>query len=303
MIIIYGGIQPDGLVLAVHKFTIDTSKKNRSIVDPRLTTRMPIIPSTVPPMRGTVGPVSKWGPYDKNRPWTKWEHEMSKERATKIAAEPEIDLTLHHWARRTFNFDAFRRPNSVNTLDVTKEVTAQTNEWQFEQKSTDSASLKTTMFTTSPAIQLEQTTSSLFGAERTRVHENESSSSAIRLPNFKNSKIEGNPQEFLFNVEADDYQQNFLSTENPQAPLEQPAQTPSNYFKVLLAPSPESPEMREPVDKTNVENRITPATFTPIPSKHAQIAASANETLSLEQLLFNALDKLAKSYNHTENMV
>ena len=39
MVIIYGGIQPSGLVLSVHKITVDTSKTNRPVVDPLLTTQ------------------------------------------------------------------------------------------------------------------------------------------------------------------------------------------------------------------------------------------------------------------------
>ena len=44
MVIIYGGIQPDGLVLSIHTVTIDTSKRNRSTVLPGVTTLRPTFP-------------------------------------------------------------------------------------------------------------------------------------------------------------------------------------------------------------------------------------------------------------------
>ena len=44
MVIIYGGIQPDGLVLSIHTVTIDPSKRNRSTVLPGVTTLRPTFP-------------------------------------------------------------------------------------------------------------------------------------------------------------------------------------------------------------------------------------------------------------------
>jgi hypothetical protein len=67
MIIIYGGIQPDGLVLSVHKITVDTSKNHTRRVVFSSTAR-PTWPPSPPPIRGPMRPISKWGPYDRYKP-------------------------------------------------------------------------------------------------------------------------------------------------------------------------------------------------------------------------------------------
>ena len=66
MIIIYGGIQPDGLVLSVHKITINTTalnaKRNKSAVSTTTTT----IPVPTPPrIRGKFIPLNKWASHER----------------------------------------------------------------------------------------------------------------------------------------------------------------------------------------------------------------------------------------------
>ena len=76
MIIIYGGIQPDGLVLSKHKVLINTtalnSKRSRNQTSATSTTTgRPLTQAKqvthFPGMRGRFLPVDKWGPHDFDR--------------------------------------------------------------------------------------------------------------------------------------------------------------------------------------------------------------------------------------------
>lgn len=94
MIIIYGGIQPRGLVLSTHKFIIDTSK-NQTVKNPTATTLRPTWPPTPPPIRGTVPPLNKWGIYDHTQ----------KPPETNTADLETIDQIVQQWAKDAFQFE------------------------------------------------------------------------------------------------------------------------------------------------------------------------------------------------------
>ena len=111
MVIIYGGIQPDGLVLSIHTVTIDTSKRNRSTVLPGLITPRPTFPPTPPPIRGTVPPLSKWAPYDQANP-------RRSSLSPPLDSPTQSDARLRDWANRMFQF----RVNE-DALDVTTHKT------------------------------------------------------------------------------------------------------------------------------------------------------------------------------------
>lgn len=100
MVIIYGGIQPHGLVLSKHTITIDTSK-NGIIADPRLTTQRPTLPPSPPPIRGTVPPLSKWGIYD--RPTKHPPPPSAKPSQDELE---ELNELVEKWAKNTFQFGA-----------------------------------------------------------------------------------------------------------------------------------------------------------------------------------------------------
>jgi len=74
MVLIYGGIQPDGLVLTVKRFTVNTVTKE--VVDPRIPTTRKPLPPTPPPIRGPFVPLNKWGPHDRYRPRRRLRHGM-----------------------------------------------------------------------------------------------------------------------------------------------------------------------------------------------------------------------------------
>ena len=99
MLIIYGGIQPDGLVLSVHKFTVDTSKIGKPVVDPLMTTLPPTTYSTPKPIRGTVRPLSKWGPYDRYKP-RNHHNQHSKMTTNMVAFNDEQDKIIENWLRK-----------------------------------------------------------------------------------------------------------------------------------------------------------------------------------------------------------
>ena len=108
MVIIYGGIQPDGLVLSIHTVTIDTSKRNRSTVLPGLITPRPTFPPTPPPIRGTVPPLSKWAPYDRANP-------KKSSLPPPLEFSTQSDAKLRDWANRMFQFKVLEDAPTVTT--------------------------------------------------------------------------------------------------------------------------------------------------------------------------------------------
>ena len=112
-IIIYGGIQPDGLVLAVHKITVDTSKTHRPVVDPNLSTPPPTTYSTPRPIRGTVPPRSKWGPYDRYRPRP---NDMIERTTAHHEMAAQNEILVENWAKKVFNFKIFLNTKKRNLV-------------------------------------------------------------------------------------------------------------------------------------------------------------------------------------------
>ena len=117
MVIIYGGIQPDGLVLSIHTVTIDTSKRNRSTVLPGLTTPRPTFPPSPPPIRGTVPPLSKWAPYERANP------RKSSLPPPPIELSTQSDAKLRDWARM---FGQFKVNEDDLTVTTHKTLTSTT---------------------------------------------------------------------------------------------------------------------------------------------------------------------------------
>ena len=117
MVIIYGGIQPDGLVLSIHTVTIDTSKRNRSTVLPGVTTLRPTFPPSPPPIRGTVPPISKWAPYDRYNP-----------RQFYVTSRPSQGVSdIRDWAKRMFNFSVNEDPITSTTSKPISESTSKSS--------------------------------------------------------------------------------------------------------------------------------------------------------------------------------
>jgi hypothetical protein len=111
MVIIYGGIQPRGLVLSVHKITVDTSR-NRTVVRKGQTTPRPTRAPTPPPIRGTVPPRSKWD--DHELPFSKLDNLEEEEDPTDLNV---IDRVIEAWAKKTFKFG---RAGPTTTVASTK---------------------------------------------------------------------------------------------------------------------------------------------------------------------------------------
>ena len=114
-IIIYGGIQPDGLVLAVHKITVDTSKTHRPVVDPNLSTPSPTTYSTPRPIRGTVPPRSKWGPYDRYRPRP---NDMIERTTAHHEMAAQNEILVENWAKKVFDFKNFKKISSFDSKRI-----------------------------------------------------------------------------------------------------------------------------------------------------------------------------------------
>lgn len=121
MVIIYGGIQPQGLVLSVHKITVDTSR-NKTQVHLNITTPRPTWPPLPPVIRGTVPPLSKWNVHKKELPTKTPDIVKSKSDNNLPDADLlKVDEIIRKWAKETFQFE----PNS--NVDIEKLLNQDSN--------------------------------------------------------------------------------------------------------------------------------------------------------------------------------
>ena len=270
MVIIYGGIQPSGLVLSVHKITVDTSKTNRPVVDPLLTTQPPTTYSTPKPIRGTVKPISKWGPYDRYRPRI----DINRKSINVASRHNEVDKTVENWAKKVFNFGKDKHmaiqsttPNLLSTTEL--------------DKSSSSSEQTSTAYTENIIVDSKNHSGNDINTDSIRTFE---TTTQLAITKMKIKEID---------TDLIPTRKKYLST----------TVTPINYQSSVTVS-----QKYQNDKKSNAQIKNPSQTFTKNndsinnpPANHFIKTSTTHKTSDLEKLMLSTLDRLAEHYkNYTK---
>ena len=314
MLIIYGGIQPDGLVLSVHKFTVDTSKIGKPVVDPLMTTLPPTTYSTPKPIRGTVKPLSKWGPYDRYKPRNHKYSSTSKMTTNMVAFNEEHDKIIENWLRKFgMTSSSFETTTTVvssvgdNEKATTTTTTTMTDSGllvtstEIEKKETDSVDKhEISIVCSNDTEEVEEGTNlvhSSYHFETTLAHD-----STRTMVNFKN-----HTQNDTFNVDPANIDVEVIGG---KIPLTTTTEFPPQSFvndDIYLSPHAHDIYPQKSKAQIKISSQYNPnsdssrASKSPRPPVNPDIVESPynyDEASDLERILLSTLDRLAKHYQN-----
>ena len=325
MLIIYGGIQPDGLVLSVHKFTVDTSKAGKPVVDPLMTTLPPTTYSTPKPIRGTVKPLSKWGPYDRYKPRN---HQYSISDSSKmttnmVAFNEEQDKVIENWLRKfgmtssSFETTVSSVGNSDKNTDsglygsgFEKSTTTMTDpellvKTEIEEKETESVE-----------NHHQYQISKVYTSNDTEVEEKEEESTnlvqsnSIRtaLVNFKNHDTQNDT---TLNVDPANIDVVEIGRKNiPALTTSTASSSPQTFVNNDIHLSPQALDKIPEKSKAQIKissqynpnsdssGRASDSPRPPVNPELVGIPYNYDEASDIEQILLSTLDRLAKHYQN-----
>ena len=271
-IIIYGGIQPDGLVLAVHKITVDTSKTHRPVVDPNLSTPPPTTYSTPRPIRGTVPPRSKWGPYDRYRPRP---NDMIERTTAHHEMAAQNEILVENWAKKVFDF---KNSKKISFFDSKRTITTTKPPETFQEVE----DISQVPFDHEMGIENTEarTTSSSLILTQTEIIKPIQTTSAKNPLTFKSSdKLDSS-------VNFDEFKSKTIeeAVESTRAPTEVENTSKSNAQNKTQV-------------KTFEQNYTIDVSNTPISDE--SFDENISNSKSLEKLLMSTLERLAEHYKNS----